>query len=141
MSMVTGIDHVHVEVSDRAAAAEWYGRILDLVPDPRFAVWAQSSGGPLFLSTPEGQTCLALFERRDLLTPNRDGTIAFSVLAKEFIELLGRLPTDLALNDRLAPVKPVDHGLSWSIYFSDPDGTRIEVTCYDYGTLRATLAP
>lgn len=29
-------------------------------------------------------------------------------------------------------MKPVDHEVSWSIYFKDPDGNPFEDTTYDY---------
>ncbi len=33
----------------------------------------------------------------------------------------------------------VDHDLSWSIYFVDPDGNRFEVTTYDYDEVAIQL--
>ena len=33
----------------------------------------------------------------------------------------------------------VDPGLSWYIYFLDPDGNRLEVTTYDYGEVADSI--
>jgi catechol 2,3-dioxygenase-like lactoylglutathione lyase family enzyme len=43
---LTGIDHIHVFVSDRLAAEDWYRRVLGLVREPTLESWA-SGGGPL----------------------------------------------------------------------------------------------
>lgn len=32
-----------------------------------------------------------------------------------------------------------DHGLSYSVYFTDADGNPLELTTYDYGTVTAEL--
>ncbi len=59
---VVGIDHVHIYVRDRAAAARWYGTVLGLRRDRRFAAWAREVGGPLTLTAADGITHVALFE-------------------------------------------------------------------------------
>jgi catechol-2,3-dioxygenase len=37
------------------------------------------------------------------------------------------------------PVKPVDHGLAWSLYFADPDGNPYEITTYDHAAVAELL--
>ena len=132
---VDGLDHVHVAVRDRQAAAEWYARVLGLVPAPDHAAWAENPQGPLFLATPGGAHCLALFQREP--EPDRssagDHTVAFRAGAAAFARFRDRLGA-LGLRDRTgAPVGPgdvVDHGGAFSLYFCDPDGNRIELTTY-----------
>jgi hypothetical protein len=34
----------------------------------------------------------------------------------------------------------VDHDLSFSVYFTDPYGNRLELTTYDHGAVAAALA-
>lgn len=130
---VLGIDHVHVEVADRETAADWYRRVLGLVRDPAFDDWAADPMGPMMLSTPAGEPVLALFAR-DAKPSSRDSTVAFRVSGPAFRSFLGRLPS-LGLVHRsgrpLAGDDVVDHGLSRSIYFPDPDGNPIEITTYD----------
>jgi len=50
----------------------------------------------------------------------------------------------LAWRAHLASVLPrapelQDHQISWSMYFSDPDGNPYEITSYDYASLEPSL--
>ncbi len=129
---VDGLDHVHVAVRDRRAAAEWYGRVLGLAPAPEHAAWAENPQGPLFLATPGGAHCLALFQRR----PETEGdhTVAFRTGGAGFARFRDSL-AELDLRDRhggaVGPGDVVDHGGACSLYFCDPDGNRIELTTYE----------
>ena len=33
-----------------------------------------------------------------------------------------------------------DHAVSWSLYFTDPDGNPFEITSYDYEVIQRALA-
>ncbi|MCC5986745.1 MAG: VOC family protein [Pararhodobacter sp.] len=129
------IDHVHIEVRDRDAAAAWYARVLGLERHHALAGWADDPMGPLILSAGDGEPALSLFQR-PCAAPSRDATIAFRVSGEDFLRFIAALP-ELGLSHDtgrpLATTDIQDHGLSWSFYFNDPDGNRIEVTCYDYG--------
>ena len=37
------------------------------------------------------------------------------------------------------PPEVEDHEVSWSLYFSDPDGNPYEITCYEYAELASAL--
>ena len=129
---VDGLDHVHVSVRDREAAAAWYGRVLGLVPAAEHAGWAADPRGPLFLATPAGAHCLALFAGEP--AQGGDHTVAFRVDDEAFARFRDRVGT-LGLKDRhggaVGPGDVVDHGGAFSFYFCDPDGNRIELTTYD----------
>lgn len=125
-----GIDHLHVYVQDRAAAERWYGEVLGLKRVDALAHWA-AGGGPLTLADSGGRIHLALFERPP--QPNR-ATIALGVDAPAFIAWRTRLQHRLGR----AP-DPVDHAVSWSIYFSDPDGNPYEITTYDHAAVAQAL--
>jgi catechol 2,3-dioxygenase-like lactoylglutathione lyase family enzyme len=129
---VDGLDHVHLAVRDRQQAAGWYGRVLGLVPAAEHGAWAEDPKGPLFLATPAGAHCLALFQREP--DGAGDHTVAFRADGAAFARFRDRLAT-LGLRDRHGnPVGPgdvVDHRGAFSLYFCDPDGNRIELTTYD----------
>src|SRR6056297_2409279 len=121
---VDDIDHVHVEVRDREVAAEWYRRVLGLVRHEGLAQWADDPMGPLILATNDAKPALSLFAR-ETKPVSRDATIAFRVAGQQFLDFL----TELADHDllhtsgrKLTSGDVVDHDLSWSIYFLDPDG-------------------
>lgn len=116
-------DHIHVYVTDRSAAERWYTDVLGFRRKAELESWAVPRG-PLMLQNEPGTVVLALFEQPTQL--NRS-TIAFGVSGSTFVQWVGELSR--ALHHEL---KPVDHGLAWSVYFSDPDGNPFEITTYDY---------
>jgi glutathione S-transferase len=117
-----GIDHVHVFVSDRSEARGWYERVLGMRPVPSLEAWAVD-GGPLTLADAGGGVHIALFEAPP--QANRS-TIAVRVDGRSFVAWHHHLRRALGSAPRL-----VDHDLSWSLYFSDPDGNPFEITTYD----------
>ena len=138
---VQRLDHVHILVSDRAAAITWYARVFGLkkVYDDTAA---GDTRGPIMLSSDDGATHLALFERaRDKIRLGQ--TVAFRVDGAGFMSFLARL-TELDLRDpvgtRVTAGDIEDHGHSYSVYFCDPDGNPYEITSYDYAFLRDRLA-
>jgi catechol 2,3-dioxygenase-like lactoylglutathione lyase family enzyme len=75
------VDHVHVFVTDRAAAEAWYERVLGLKRMKEYEFWA-ANGGPLTIQNEQGTVHIALFERP--AQPCRS-TVAFGVNAAEFM--------------------------------------------------------
>ena len=138
---IAGLDHVHMEVRDREAAADWYGSVLGLVPHKELSVWSDDPMGPLILATPAGAPTLSLFAR-ECATPSRDATVALRVSGEGFLSFIRRLPIEgvaTRAGQALQATDVVDHDLSWSIYFSDPDGNALELTSYDYEAVKAGL--
>jgi catechol-2,3-dioxygenase len=121
------IDHVHVSVVDRAAAEYWYENVLGLTRVKELEFWAPN-GGPLTIQNRSETVHLALFEG----TPNkRPSTVAFEVGAEEFGQWQAHLAKVLGVQ-----LEAEDHTVSWSIYFSDPDGNPFEITSYEYEAIQ-----
>ncbi len=113
------IDHIHVYVTDRSAAEAWYERVLGFRRAAALGFWA-TDGGPLTLADASGQLHIALFER-----PHQHcrSTVAFGVGGAALLQWQHHLGQQLGRTPEL-----VDHKVSWSIYFSDPDGNPYEIT-------------
>ena len=124
------IDHIHVYVRDRAAAETWYSQVLGFSRVQELEFWAPN-GGPLTIQNGSGSIHIALFERE---RREYRSTIAFSASATEFLAWQSHLASELGHE-----VKAVDHDVSWSLYFPDPDGNPYEITSYEYAELSSHL--
>ena len=43
------------------------------------------------------------------------------------------------LKDKVTRADVVDHDLSYSLYFDDPDGNKLEITSYDHDYIKAAI--
>ena len=142
---VGSIDHVELVVSDREAAIDWYRTVLGLERRDEFDAWIET-GGPVLCSSDDGATNLALFEgeRRADDDPTGFRRVAFRVDGDDFlafVERAGELPLYDPDTGELDHLEIVDHELSFSTYFCDPDGNRLEITTYDYDAVADQVDP
>ena len=73
-----------------------------------------------------------------------DGSInrmAFRTTGEKFMDFLNRVDDiDLFfIKEKVIKEQVVDHDLSYSIYFDDPDGNKLELTCYDHDYLKSKI--
>lgn len=122
------IDHVHISVKNRNQAELWYKDVLGFERVAEFDSWATDKG-PLTLGNAQGNIHLALFESANI----QNTVIAFSVTAENFFAWIEHL------KDKGIATNIIDHDLSWSIYFRDPDGNPFEVTTYDYAEVHGYM--
>ena len=124
---VQQIDHVEMFVPNRYEAAKWYRQMFGLEIVREYEFWAKE-GGPLMIAA--GTTKLALFEGETRGEQSTAGfhRVAFCVDGTSFVEFCRQLDI---------PHEKADHAKSWSVYFEDPWGHRLEVTTYDYDIVRA----
>ncbi len=119
------IDHIHIFVTDRKAALEWYKNVLGLKPVKNLLFW--SNTGPLTIGNEEGSVYIALFKGEP---NNNKSVVAFNTSGKEFINWYKKINDVADCN-----IEVVDHSVSFSIYFQDPYGNPYEITSYDYEIL------
>lgn len=137
------LDHVHIRVPDREAAAAWYAEHLGFEPVEAYRFWADGfPGGPLQISADGDRTCLALFEATDSHPMVAQTTgVAFSVDAPTFMAFARSLPGALP-GPGGRPLQPndlVDFDLCWAYDLADPWGNRYELNCYEYAVIATEL--
>ncbi len=137
------LDHVHIRVPDREAAARWYAEHLGFEPVERFDFWAKGfEGGPLQISADGGRTMLALFEASEghPMVPQKTG-IAFSVRAEDFMAFARSLPNGIhsPSGQPLQIGDIVDFDMCWAYDLTDPWGNQYEINCYEYDRVATEL--
>ncbi len=120
------LDHVEVFVRDIEAAIAWYDRVLALKVVRR---WEPA---PVMIGA--GGCMIALFKARRDGPDNSDADtqpairwqrVAWRVAPEAFEAAQQHLH-----ECRVAFTGPIDHDGPLSIYFTDPDGNPLEITCY-----------
>lgn len=130
MAELSGIDHIHVYVPDREAAAAWFHELFGFEVVESLRVWAVD-GGPLTIGDAGDRIHLALFERAE---GPPSTAIAFGADASNFLAWKQRL------EQRGLLARCTDHALAWSLYFHDPYGNMYEITTYEHDIVSQALA-
>lgn len=129
MPTLTGIDHVHIYVPDRARAQLWFADVLGFTVEESLREWATPTG-PLTLRDASGEVHVAIFERQNA---SPSSALALRADSSNFLhwkqQLEGR-----GILDRC-----VDHDLAWSVYFRDPFGNTYEITTYEHQAVTEAL--
>ena len=126
-----GIDHVAMSVRDVERSAQWYIDVLGF--ERRFSeMW---DGVPIFVG--KGTTAIALFPvgSNERPTASAKEASAHEGVRMHHLALRANRKNFLAAQEELKQrgiqFEFQDHEISHSIYFSDPDGHKLEITTYD----------
>src|SRR4051794_8847509 len=126
MFKIQALDHVAISVRDVRRSAQWYIDVLGF-KEEHADIW---DGVPTFVGN--GEAWIALFplpQDAKSSGPDRAATrilhFAFRSDRKNFIQ------AQEELKKRGISFDFQDHDVSHSIYFSDPDGHKIEITTYE----------
>lgn len=133
------IDHVELFVPSRWEAAKWYEKVLGFEVLDEYVDWA-SEWGPLMISNDGGATMIALFRGPAQGDSEVSGLrrLALRAHAQGFLDFIANSGAWHAPPLTAQDVK--DHQKAFSLYFQDPYGTLLELTTYDYDTVKAALA-
>ena len=118
---LNGIDHIHVYVPSRRAAARWYRETLGFEVAEEFAFWTTDEGGPMTLRDPGDTVHLALFRSAEA----KPCSIALGTDAASYTAWRSHF------HKAGLEVREADHKSALSLYISDPYGNQIEFTTYD----------
>ncbi len=127
MFQISGLDHVALTVRDQQRSLEWYHRILWM--ERRYPE-ANGVGDPIILCA--GNACLALFPAETAEPQPVPGLDTLSM--RHFAFRLTRADFELAqveLREQHVPFRFANHTIAHSLYLTDPDGYRVELTTYE----------
>jgi len=113
--------HMGIYVVDIARMVDFYQRVLGFCVTDRALIRGVNVA---FLSRdPEEHHQIVLVPGRDPAHVSTINQISFRVVSlPELRRIHGRL-----VEETVASLNPTNHGGSWSVYFSDPEGNRIEL--------------
>lgn len=113
--------HIGLYVANMASMVRFYTEVLGFSVTDRARI---RENDVVFLSrNPEEHHQIVLVPGRAPQTPSTVNQISFRVTA---LAELRRLHAEL-VGLGVAGINPTNHGGSWSVYFSDPEGNRIEL--------------
>jgi catechol 2,3-dioxygenase len=117
------IGHAHLKVRDLEIATAFYQQTLGL------SVRESIGQAYVFMSGTDAHHELALQSvGAEARTPGRYDTGLFH-LAFEVPDRAALAARYLRIRELGIQVVPVDHRISWALYFSDPDGNGVEIYC------------
>lgn len=115
------LDHVAIKVADMARSQQWYSKVLGLEPYT-FEEWGAF---PVFMLS--GKTGVAIFPAQELESTRKQQIridhFAFNVDQEAFEQAQSHF---IQIEE---PFEFQDHHYFHSVYLTDPDGHRVELTC------------
>jgi len=124
---ISGLDHVAIAVADVERSRDFYERALGF--ERMYPEWDM----PIVMGV--GETGLAIFHESVHPPKNKSwfgAEIPARILHIAFrVDRLGFEAAKAELPREGVGVLTSDHGLSHSLYFTDPDGHQIELTTYE----------
>jgi len=112
--------HMGIYVRDMQRMVEFYTKVLGFTVTDRAII---RGANVVFLSrNPQEHHQIVLVPGRDAVQPSTINQISFQVIS---LPELRRISLELERQGFV--LNPTNHGGSWSLYFADPEGSRIEL--------------
>lgn len=127
------LHHVTFKTTRLNEMIEWYGKVVGMVPNFRDGVAA-------WMTNDEANHRVALLAVPGIEDdPNKIPHAGMHHLAFEFPSIEHVLKTYVRLKDEgITPHAALDHGLTTSLYYVDPDGNSVELQADNFGDWRAS---
>ena len=119
----TTIDHVMLYVRELEPSIAFYTTYLNL------RVTEVVQGKVAFLTSGAPHHEVALYARGAEASAVPEGSVGLCHLAFSVSDKRSFAEAYRKLVDSNVKVSPVDHQIGWGVYFSDPDGNRLEIYC------------
>lgn len=117
----TRIGHVHLKVRDLERSVDFYRAVLGL------EVTERAGRGFAFLSGGDAHHELALQEVGEGAGPQPRRSVGLYHTAWEVPDREAFAHARETLSEAGVSARAVDHGISWALYFRDPDGLGVEI--------------
>jgi catechol 2,3-dioxygenase len=118
------VRHAAIKVRDLEAAKRWYGDVLGMTVEDEFA------GRGIFVRFgPYYHHDLAIFQADASAPQPAEGAVGLMHIALLVDSLEGVKQWYRHLKAQGVDVRASDHGVTRSIYFTDPDGNPFEIYC------------
>lgn len=117
------IDHVMLYVRELEPSVAFYTTCLNL------RVTEVVQGKVAFLTSGGPHHEVALYARGAEASAVPEGSVGLCHLAFSVPDKRSFAEAYRKLIDSNVKVSPVDHQIGWGVYFSDPDGNRLEIYC------------
>lgn len=125
------IGHVHLKIRNLQRSIDFYQRYLDMQITEKLA------DSYVFMSAGQSHHELALQEIGEQAANPQPHGVGLYHVAFEVPDHASLTSTYRKLKKGGVVAYPVDHGISWALYFNDPDGNGIEVywdtRCTEHG--------
>lgn len=141
---IEAVDHVELYVTNKVEAVRWYKWIFGLDTD-NMSTTHLDDGQPVLIRV--GDMTLALYEGDNAVDEKSCSgirRIAFRTTGDSFLALLDHLdelkiPMTDDNGNTLKPKRAVDHGDSYSVYFSDFDCNYFEIVTYEFNYVKERI--
>ena len=126
MPMPKRVGHLVLNVSDQDASTKFYTEVLG------FEISKVNPGFGTFLTFGKIHHDLALFQAAPDAAPVSAGGLGLNHMALQVDNFDTLTEFHSKLNDLGVELRTTDHGMTKSIYISDPDGNGIELFCNSF---------